>query len=173
MESPIDKMPIHSVGAFYPTEQAARYALARLEQAGFSRKQIYLLGNPAPKVQGIPSPTLTEVSSMDDFLAARRANLLQAGAGAEAGLANAASVVSKNVRVYAAKPVRQILLALGYDSNLLGLAEESRKTVEVTEDEFSQLVRDILKTDHWAVVVQPEGARKAQQALDLLSMVHD
>lgn len=171
MEAPIDETPIHFVGAFYPTEQTAQYALARLEQTGFAREQITLVGNPAPKLPGIPSPSAMEISSVDDFLAMMRSNLLQAGAGAEPGLADAASLAAKNVRVYAATPVVQTLLALGHDA-LIGLAEEHQKVVDVTEDEFSQLVRDIVKSNQWALILQPENDRRAQQAIELLSMVY-
>lgn len=172
MGDPNGEIPIHLVGALYPTEQTAQYALSRLEQAGFARERIYLVGNPAPSLQGVPAPSTTDVANLEEFLGMVRADLLQAGAGAEAGLADAASVSAKKVRVYAAKPVLQTLLALGHNT-LFGLAEDSRKIVEVTEDEFSQLVRDTVNSEHWAVVVRPEDDQKAQQALELLGMVYD
>lgn len=167
-----DETPIFLVGAFYPTEQAARYARSRLEQTGVPAERIFLVGNPSPKLQGIKPISVPGASSVDDFLASVRTDLLAAGVGAEPGLTNAASVASRSVRVFLATPVLQTLFALRPDF-ALGLDEESPKVIDVTPDEFSQLVKDTVESDYWAVVLRPENERGAQKAIELLRIVFD
>lgn len=172
MGTSINEKSTRLVSAFYPTEQAARYALSRLEEEGLGGEQMYLVGNPAPSLKGIPAASATDVSAVDDILTVVRDDLLQAGAGAEPGLADAAGVSALNVRVFVATPVLQTLLALGHEPTI-GPAEESPKIVDVSEDQFSELVRDAVENEHWAVVLRPEHNRISQKALDLLSMLFD